>query len=128
MKKVALAASVVALVVFLVWRVRREAPVADARREQPVASVAPAPAVRSPALPPIAVVPNPALGVAGVSTDDPLTAYKKQSVYPPTSRPLSSEHADLLAPNKRHELPGPTEAKDGSELLFTADRYFVVGS
>ena len=127
MKRVALAAFVIALVGFVIWRMRREAPVADARRSEEPAAIAPIAAPRSPALPPIAVVPNPELGVAGLSTDDPLTAYKKQSVYPPTSRPLSAEHTDLLAPNKRHELPRPTEAKDGTELLFTADRYFVVG-
>ncbi len=129
MKRVAIALGVVALVVFLVWRVRREAPVADARRQAVTIapSPSPAPAQRSPMLPQVAVVPNPELGIAGVSTDDPLTSFKKQNVYPPTSRPLSAEHVDLLAPNKRHELPRPTEAKDGTELLFTADRFFVVG-
>jgi len=123
----ALAAIVIA---FLVWRVRREAPMASAR-VQPVDTPAVTtpvaqPMPRAPSMP-ITVTPNPELGVAGLSTDDPLTAFKKQNVYPSTSRPLSTEHVDLLAPNKRHELPRPTEARDGTEMLFTADRYFVVG-
>ena len=132
MKRVALAVGVVALVVFLVWRFRREAPVASARQAEPPSAphAMATPSMRTPSPPqamPITVTPNPELGVAGLSTDDPLTAFRKQNVYPPTSRPLTTEHVDLLSPNKRHELPRPTEASDGTELLFTADRYFVVG-
>ncbi|MFN0245816.1 MAG: hypothetical protein ACKV2T_02840 [Kofleriaceae bacterium] len=79
-------------------------------------------------LPLPAVSPTPELGVEGISTDDPLTAFRKQNVYPPSSRPLTREHADLLRPNQRHEMPRSTDAADGTEFLFTADRYFVVGA
>src|SRR5688572_875629 len=67
------------------------------------------------------------LGNAGVSTDDPVTAFEKQNVYPPTSRPLTTAHVDLLQPDRRHETRRSTDADDGVEFLFTADRYFVVG-
>ncbi|MGE0400600.1 MAG: hypothetical protein AB7T06_28075 [Kofleriaceae bacterium] len=79
-------------------------------------------------LPAPTVVPGPEMGSEGLSTDDPLTAFKKQNVYPPSSRPLTPEHADLLRPNTRHETPRSTDAADGTEFLFTADRYFVVGT
>ncbi|MFT3692664.1 MAG: hypothetical protein QM831_05955 [Kofleriaceae bacterium] len=67
------------------------------------------------------------LGQEGLSHDDPVTAYRRANVYPPSSRPLTLEHDDLLHPNKRHESLRPTEADDGVEFLFTADKYFVVG-
>jgi hypothetical protein len=78
-------------------------------------------------LPPPAETPYPVHGVAGVTTDDPLTAYRKANVYPPTSRPLSSDQIDLLRPNQRHEAVSPADHGDGVRYLFTADRYFVVG-
>jgi hypothetical protein len=67
------------------------------------------------------------LGEPGLSTDDPLTAYQKLNVYPPTSRPLSADHEDLVHPNQRHERLRPTDAADGVDFMLTADRYFVVG-
>jgi hypothetical protein len=73
------------------------------------------------------VVAYPAGGEDGLSTDDPLTAFKRANVYPPTSQPLTRDQDDLLHPNRRHELPRPTDADDGIEFLFTADKYFVVG-
>jgi hypothetical protein len=82
---------------------------------------APAPALAT------RIEPYPEHGIDGVSTDDPLTAYRRANVYPPTSRPLTAEHADLLAPNQRHETARPTDADDGTMFLFTADRYVVVG-
>lgn len=113
----------VVLIAMFAWRVQRETPTARAR----VAPVVVASPHAMPPAMPIVVTPGPARGNDGVSTDDPVTAYEKQSVYPPASRPLTAEHADLLAPNARHELQQPTEARDGTEMLFTADRYFVVG-
>jgi hypothetical protein len=74
---------------------------------------------------PSGVSPDPELGIDGVSTDDPLTAYRKANVYPPGSRPLTTEHTDLLRPNRRRESFRPTDADDGTSFLFTADRYFV---
>ena len=73
------------------------------------------------------VEPYPELGSPGISTDDPLTAYRKANVYPPTSRPLSPGHVDLLRPNTRHETPREVDADEGVTYLFTADRYFVMG-
>jgi hypothetical protein len=78
-------------------------------------------------LPPPRVTPYPEQGTAGVVADDPLTAYRKANVYPPTSRPLSAEQLDLLQPNQRHEAMRPTDKGLGVSYLFTADRYFVIG-
>ena len=108
-----------------------------ARAPLHAASVAPAPVpvTRAPAtaatrldpLPPPPVTPYPERGTAGLSTDDPLTAYRKANVYPPTSRPLTAEQVDLLQPNQRHEAMQPTDKGLGVSYLFTADRYFVIG-
>src|SRR5258705_2997240 len=87
-------------------------------------ALAHAPRTPDPAAAPL--VPYPELGHAGVSTDDPLTAYSKQNVYPPASRPLTVDHVDLLRPNQRHEQRRPTDPDDGVEFLLTADRYFVI--
>jgi hypothetical protein len=72
------------------------------------------------------VEPYPELGHPGISRDDPLTAYRKANVYPPTSRPLTPGHADLLNPNRRHETAREVDADDGVTYLFTADRYFIM--
>lgn len=74
-----------------------------------------------------AVTPDPERGRPGLHTDDPLTAYRKLNVYPPASRPLTPEHTDLLRPGQRHEQRRPTDADDGVDFLFTADRYYVFG-
>jgi hypothetical protein len=79
------------------------------------------------ALPPPAVAPYPAAGTPGRSTDDPLTAYRKANVYPPTSRPLTADQLDLLRPDRRHETMRPDDRSTGITYLFTADRYFVIG-
>jgi hypothetical protein len=81
---------------------------------------------RAIALPPPPVAPYPAAGMAGVSHDDPLTAYRKANVYPPTSRPLTRDQLDLLQPNQRHETMHASDRSDGVSYLFTADRYFVI--
>ena len=77
-------------------------------------------------LPPPPVTPYPTGGVPGIATDDPLTAYKKANVYPPTSRPLTRDQLDLLQPNRRHEAMREADQGDGITYLFTADRYFVI--
>src|SRR5262245_29714534 len=74
------------------------APIAGAVRGASGASVA-----HAAALPPPPVAPYPATGAPGISTDDPLTAYRRANVYPPTSRPLSKDQDDLLKPGRRHE-------------------------
>ncbi|HEX3482041.1 MAG TPA: hypothetical protein VHT91_43805 [Kofleriaceae bacterium] len=86
---------------------------------------APRPAVA--ALPPAPVTPYPAGGTPGVAADDPLTAYRKANVYPPTSRPLTADQVDLLRPGQRHETMRPDDHGAGITYLFTADRYFVIG-
>src|SRR5262245_43555187 len=68
----------------------------------PAATVRPITARVAP-LPPPPITPYPASGVPGIASDDPLTAYKKANVYPPTSRPLTRDQLDLLRPNQRHE-------------------------
>lgn len=119
----------------IVWRLAGTSSVdsgSGASSSMPTPSVAPgsaAPSSRPVAtLPPPPETPAPEQGVEGLSTDDPLTAFKKQNVYPPSSRPLTPGHTDLLHPNTRHEMPRGTDAADGTEFLFTADRYFVVGT
>lgn len=93
----------------------------------PAASRSSAAPARLASLPAPPVTPYPERGTAGLSTDDPLTAYRKANVYPPTSRPLTAEQLDLLQPNQRHEATQPTEHGLGVSYLFTADRYFVIG-
>jgi hypothetical protein len=94
----------------------------------PVASMPTTAAARLAPLPPAAtaVTPYPEGGTAGVTADDPLTAYRKANVYPPTSRPLSADQLDLLQPNTRHETERPADRGIGVSYLFTADRYFVI--
>jgi hypothetical protein len=79
------------------------------------------------ALPGPPIVPYPPTGARGLSTDDPLTAYRKANVYPPTSRPLTADQLDLLRPGQRHEEMRPDDHGFGITYLFTADRYFVIG-
>jgi hypothetical protein len=128
------AAAVIAIAVYALWpgdraSTQTSAPphAAPAAVEPGASAAAPPQAGCAPALPAAAVDPYPEHGIDGVSTDDPLTAYRRANVYPPTSRPLSAEHVDLLAPNQRHETARPTDADDGTMFLFTADRYFVIG-
>jgi hypothetical protein len=97
----------------------------------PVAAPSASPGAARPAavaaLPPPPVAPYPAGGTPGRSTDDPLTAYRKANVYPPTSRPLTADQVDLLRPGQRHETMRPDDHGAGITFLFTADRYFVIG-
>jgi len=72
-------------------------------------------------------MPVPRHAPAGLAIDDPLTAYRKANVYPPTSRPLGRDQLDLLRPNQRHEAMHRDDHDHGIEFLFTADRYFVIG-
>ncbi|MCW5806451.1 MAG: hypothetical protein KIT31_29070, partial [Deltaproteobacteria bacterium] len=132
-----------ACLVFVVWRLRHEPGAASAAASDGARAAAPTTTAAASPAPPATtarspvpfltatsggVVPYPELGQAGVATDDPLTAYRKANVYPPTSRPLTREHLDLLFPNQRHEQRRPTDADDGVDFLFTADRYFVIGA
>ncbi|HEU4733163.1 MAG TPA: hypothetical protein VFT22_34960 [Kofleriaceae bacterium] len=104
-------------------RVARPTPVTPAG---PAASRAPTPTARVAPLQPPPVAPYPAGGPPGVAHDDPLTAYRKANVYPPTSRPLTKDQLDLLSPNRRHETMHAADHGDGVSYLFTADRYFVI--
>ena len=131
---IAIAIAVGALVVAAtVWWHTAKAPLeaASTRAAPPAGSVAPARAAsagaaRVAALPPPPVAPYPARGTSGLSTDDPLTAYRKANVYPPTSRPLTRDQLDLLLPNQRHEQQRASDRSDGMSYLFTGDRYFVI--
>jgi hypothetical protein len=135
---IATACALAMFVAFIAWRFRHDPTPAMAHSEPsspPISSVQPAqpgpralaraqPTPQAPAAP---LVPYAELGHDGISTDDPLTAYRKQNIYPPASRPLTAEHVDLLHPNQRHEQRRPTDHDDGVEFLLTADRYFVIG-
>jgi hypothetical protein len=119
------------IVAAMVWWYTARAPLqaAGTRAAPPPSAVVPAGpagAARVSALPPPPVAPYPTRGASGLSTDDPLTAYRKANVYPPTSRPLTRDQLDLLQPNQRHEIMRPSDHDDGVAYLFTADRYFVI--
>lgn len=105
----------------------RVAPAASAPAVAPSAAPGPARTAAVAALPPPPVAPYPATGSPGLSADDPLTAYRKANVYPPTSRPLTADQVDLLRPGQRHETMRPDDHGAGITYLFTADRYFVIG-
>lgn len=61
-----------------------------------------------------------------ISPQQALYDYKKLSVYPPNSRPLSKDNIDLLMPNRRYEQPLPIEKGSDIHYLFTADKYRVI--
>ena len=63
----------------------------------------------------------------GPRHDDPLTAYRKANIYPPTSRPLAKDQLDLLQPDHRYEAMRPVDRDAHVKFLFTADRYFLYG-
>lgn len=59
--------------------------------------------------------------------DRAVADYLESSKYPPTSRPLRDTDAHLVAWNRRHERPRATDADARLSVLFTADRFFVIG-
>ena len=57
-----------------------------------------------------------------------LDVYLHESVYPPSSRPLTYEsHSDLIEWNRRAEYARPTEGDPEVTFIYSADRYFVIG-
>ena len=57
-----------------------------------------------------------------------LEVYRRDSVYPPASRPLSYEsHSDLIEWNQRAEYATPLQDDPDVTWIYTADRYFVIG-
>jgi hypothetical protein len=127
---IAIAVGTLIIAAFVWWHTARDPLPAASARISPaprvVASGGAPGASRVSPLPLPPVTPYPARGAAGVSTDDPLTAYRKANVYPPTSRPLSRDQLDLLSPNQRHEVMRSADHGLGVSYLFTADRYFVI--
>ncbi len=61
------------------------------------------------------------------TSSDPLSIYLAQAVYPPSSRPLRLAHRDLIDWNRRHERPRPSLHDPAIEVLFSADRYWLIG-
>ncbi|HEY0480467.1 MAG TPA: hypothetical protein VGD37_23285 [Kofleriaceae bacterium] len=130
---IAVAALVAAATVW--WLTARDPLQAAGARVAASVPAAPAAQAHSPSTPRLAVPPAVApaassaasAGTPGLSTDDPLTAYRKANVYPPTSRPLTRDMVDLLQPNQRHETMRPDDHGAGITYRFTADRYFVIG-
>ncbi|MCP4129677.1 MAG: hypothetical protein GY754_01555 [bacterium] len=57
-----------------------------------------------------------------------LEDYKKSSIYPPNSRPLTPDRLDLLNPDHRYEVPVFINREDGTAYLFTADKHRVFGN
>lgn len=57
----------------------------------------------------------------------PVEAYRRYAVHPPDSRPLDARQSDLIDWNRRHEAPRPDPDDPGVTILFTADRFHVVG-
>lgn len=53
--------------------------------------------------------------------------YRRQSRFPPNSRPLTWSHGDLIEPNRRYERPKTDEDDPGFRYLLTADRYALIG-
>lgn len=58
---------------------------------------------------------------------DPVEAYLRYAIYPPNSRPLDANQSDLIDWNRRHESPRPDPDDEGVTILFTADRFHLVG-
>lgn len=58
----------------------------------------------------------------------PVEAYERYAIYPPDSRPLDARQSDLIDWNRRHESPRIDPDDPGLTVLFTADRYHVVGA
>ena len=115
------------IVAAIVWWHSARAPLEAAGSHVAAASSAPSRLTVDRAiapLPPAPVAPYAAVN-EGITRDDPLTAYRKANVYPPTSRPLSRDQLDLLEPDKRHEAMRRTDHDEHVSYLFTADRYFV---
>lgn len=124
---IALAVGALIIAAAVWWRTDAAPDAAPAAARVAAVAVAPPVIAPAPALPAPAVTPYPVRSEGGLATDDPLTAYRKNNVYPPTSRPLTAEQTDLLAPNQRHEQARPTDKGLGNSFVFTADKYFVIG-
>src|SRR6185436_492458 len=113
-QSLALASAALAVAVVAWWYARAPQPTivpaaAAASAAAPRATSAAPVAARAVELPAPPVAPYVERGAAGVATDDPLTAYRKANVYPPTSRPLTADQVDLLRPNQRHETMRPVD-------------------
>lgn len=131
---VALAAALIGLGVWRGLGVDDPAPPAPA----PAADPAPAASLAAPraAAPPAsAAAPGDGTAVADPAAapadspplERPAETYRKLAVYPPDSRPLTAQSADLLDPNRRHERPQRDPDDPALTALFTADRYHLVG-
>ncbi len=77
--------------------------------------------------PPARTVDELAHDVPAASAPDPLSVYLAHAIYPPSSRPLSYAHRDLIDYNRRHERPRPSRHDPSIEVLYSADRYWLVG-
>lgn len=76
----------------------------------------------------------PAVVVQRLDDGDPAAAgalahFEAAAAYPPTSRPLTRDrHTDLIEWNTRHEYPRDAVIDPRAKVLFSADRYWVVGT
>lgn len=68
------------------------------------------------------------IDVESLPPDEPLAVYLRNSVYPPTSRPLSAANVDLIEWNRRYEREQATRTDPDVTYLFTADKYHVTGA
>jgi hypothetical protein len=72
---------------------------------------------------------GPAIGARARATwaVTPLDGYLASSVYPPTSRPIAEGDRSLIDYAIRHERPRRAEGAPEHEVVFTADRAWLVG-
>lgn len=64
----------------------------------------------------------------GPGFEDPLATYLKQSVYPPTSRPLRETQRDLIEWNRRHDPKRRSTQDPEVTYRFSADKFWVTGA
>lgn len=86
------------------------------------------PAKATPTHAPTSVAEDMGIDVDELPEDSPLAVYLRNSVYAPTSRPLSAANVDLIEWNRRYERAKATRSDPDVSYLFTADKYHVTGA
>jgi hypothetical protein len=67
-------------------------------------------------------------GAEPAFVDPALADYRRASIYPPSSRPLRPTDRHLVDWNRRWERPRAAGCDPRAKLLFSADRYWLVGA
>ena len=100
---------------------------AGARALVPHRSSAPRPAMKAPARAAGSVAEDMGIDVESLPQDEPLAVYLRNSVYAPTSRPLSAANVDLIEWNRRYESEKVGANDPEVSYMFTSDKYHVIG-